>query len=133
RGRALPTDDACERLDEHRFLVRDRLREFEEAMLHVDRRHANELREPARIEVRRAQRVADGLVAREAIAALAAGDVVRDKDAVAALHGVYAGPDFDDFRGDLVSEDERGLGLPIPLHDVGPAYATRPHAHEDLA
>src|SRR5207249_3472479 len=53
---ALPADDTGERLDEDAFVVRDRLRQREHPMRHVDGRNPHELREASWIEVRRRSR-----------------------------------------------------------------------------
>src|SRR6266705_4896353 len=129
----LPADHAGERLHERGLVIRDFPREWEDAMLHVDRGHAYELRKPTRIEVRRAQGLADGLVAREAVSTQTARHMVRHEDAVADLDGVHAGADLDDLGGDLVAQDERRLRLPVPLHDIGAADARCLDAHEDLS
>src|SRR5439155_2220137 len=74
-----------------------------------------------------------GLMAREAVTAFAAGDMVGHEHAVAHLYAVHAGPDLDDLRGNLVSQDERGFRLPVPLQDVGAADAARMDLDEDLS
>src|SRR5437899_94879 len=70
-------------------------------MLHVNRGHADELRKPTRIEVRRAQGLADGLVTRETVSTRTTRHVVRNEDAVADFDGVHAGADLDRVVGEL--------------------------------
>ena len=70
-------------------------------------------------------------MAREAVAAFAAGNVMGHEHAVAHPHAVHAGPDLDNLCGNLVSQDERRLRLPVPLQDVGAADARVGDADED--
>src|SRR5437879_11963569 len=92
-------------------------------MLHVSRGHPDELRKSARIEVRRTQGLADGLVAREAGPTRTTRYVVRHEDAVADPRGVAARADLDDLGRDLVAQDQGRPRLPVPLHDIGAADA----------
>src|SRR5207249_12141216 len=62
-----------------------------------------------------------GLMACETIPTLAARNVVGHEHAVADLDTVHTRADLDDFRGDLVAEDERRLRLAVPLHHIGAA------------
>src|SRR5437016_13951302 len=102
-------------------------------MRHVDGRNPHELREASWIEVRRPQGVAHGLMAREAVAAFAAGNVMGHEHAVAHPHAVHGGPDLDNLCGNLVSQDEPLLRLPVPLQDVGAADAAGMDLDEDLS
>src|SRR6266581_2065451 len=63
----LTPDHAGERLHERGLVIRAFPREWGDAMLHVDRGHADELGKPTRIEVRRTQGLADGLVTGETV------------------------------------------------------------------
>src|SRR5437660_10686240 len=84
----LSPENAGERFDEDRFVVRDRRRQAKDARLHVDRGDSDEFRESTRVEVRGPQRIDDGIMARQALAALDAGQLVRDVHSVANLHPI---------------------------------------------
>jgi len=89
--------------------------------------------EAAGIEMRAAERVADGMVTGAAIAALHARHVVRDEDPVADAVIAGAHADRRDLAGDLVPEHERRFFNAVPFHDVGAADAARLDAHQELA
>src|SRR6266581_8334986 len=129
----LTPDHAGERLHERGLVIRDFPREWEDAMLHVDRGHADELGKPTRIEVRRTQGLADGLVTGETVSTRTTRHMVRHEDAVADFDGVHAGADLDDLSSDLMPENQRRLRLPVPLHHIGAADAGCLDADEDLS
>src|SRR5437899_4249221 len=72
-------------------------------------------------------------MAREAVAAFTAGNVMGHEHAVAHPYAVHARTELDDLCGDLVSQDERRLRLPVPLQDVGAADAARTNLDQDLS
>ncbi len=65
----LPADHTSQRLNERSFFVRRTLGQPERAPVHVNGRDAQELRESARVKIRRVQRFTDGVVAGQAVAA----------------------------------------------------------------
>src|SRR5213592_4410773 len=129
----LSAENAGERFDEDRVVVRDRRRQAKDAKLHVDRGDSDEFRESTRVEVRGPQSIADGLMARQAISALAARHMMRHEHAVADLHLIHASADLGNFGGNFMTEDERRLRLAVPLHHVGAANPARANLDENLS
>ena len=59
----------------------------------------------------------------QAVAALAAGNVVRGKNPIADFKIFDAGADLRDFPGNFMTQNERGFLDPIPFHQVAAADA----------
>jgi hypothetical protein len=72
------------------------------------------------------------MVVCEAMAAALAGHVVRRDDPIARSEAADRGSSLDDDARDLVAQDERGLRLAIPLHEVRAAHAARLDAYDEL-
>src|SRR5687767_11726117 len=100
--KTLPSDDASQRLDERTFIEGQRIGNAQGAELDVDLRHADILGEAAGVEVCRAQQVAHRLTSSRAIAAFAAGHMVRGENPITYFKVFDPFADFRHFAGDLV-------------------------------
>ncbi len=132
-GLALPAQRAAERLHHAAGVVRNLLRQRENAVLHIDGRHAHELGEAPGVEAGSPQHVAHGLATAGAVPAGQARHVVGRDDPIPHVKPVGTLTDRHHPPADLVSQHQGRLRHPIPLHQIASANAARGDLEEQLA
>ena len=131
-GLPLRSHNARQRFDKYPFLVGHLIGQKKCAAIDVDRRHAEILCKTAWVEIGGVEGFAARVISRETVMAGVAGHMVGDEDPVPLFEAADVATCLGNIAGYFVSQYERCLFDPIPLHDVAAANATGEHLDKQL-
>jgi hypothetical protein len=101
--------------------------------IHVDGRHSDIFRKSPGLEMGPLKEsLADSMMPAQAIMARVTGDMVCCGHPVSRLELFNPIPYGDDFPCHLMSQDERHLIAPVPLHHITAAYTACSNPHKKL-